>query len=96
MQTQHNEKEECELELPGSDMDHMLIPPQLFDVGTPFTISYTQQGMTTIHSNHNPELSYAQKLNILGVSLRTNPQHLCSLFNTASFMFSRGIFSWGM
>lgn len=94
MQTWHNEEEEYELELPGSDMDHRLILPQLFGVDTPLTISCTQQGMTTIHSNHSPEMSYAQNLNISGVCLSTNLQHLCSSFSAASFVSSRGIFSW--
>lgn len=63
MQTQHNEEEESELELPGSDIAH---PASLFDVDTPFTISCTQKEMTTTHSSHNTEMSYAQKLKILG------------------------------
>lgn len=61
MQTQHNEEEESELELPGSDIVH----PAMFDVDTPFTISCTQKEMTTIHSNPNTEMSCAQKLKIL-------------------------------
>lgn len=58
MQPQHGEEEECELGLPGSDTDHMVVLPQLYDVDAAFTISPKQQGMTTIHSTGNPERSY--------------------------------------
>lgn len=34
MQPQHSEKEERELGLPGSNIDHMAVLPQLYDVDT--------------------------------------------------------------
>ena len=93
MQPQHNEEEERELGLPDSDIDHIVVLPRLYDVDTPFTISSTRQGMTTIHSIDNPETSYAQELGIFGFCLSTNLQHVYSLFNAALFIFSRGVFS---
>ena len=59
MQPQHSEEEERELGLPDSDIDHIVVLPWLYDVDTPFTISSTRQGMTTIHSIDNPATSYA-------------------------------------
>lgn len=96
MQPEHNEEEEHELGLPDFDFNHMFILPELYDVDIPFTISPTQQGMTTIHSTDNPGTPYTQKLSIFGFCLSINLQHQYSLFNTALFTFSRGISSWGV